>query len=256
MSKFADKLRRASRSSAPPVGFRPAASESKNPAMLLVASLPSKGAKEAEIMANGVVDAGLIWEQDMSSEQLEQMVKAAGDIPLGMVVSNASKDKLEGLLGLGCDFLVFDIKAPAEALQDEKISKFLLIEPSLDQGMVKAISSFDLDGVLINRKEESFITVEHLLIYQRFSELLNKPLLVTSPSSVTSAELGALQEVGINAIISPRSQPIEALGRVRGIIDNLPKRTKRWHSKANVMLPHHGGSVEIEEEEEEEEEEI
>jgi hypothetical protein len=127
-----------------------------------------------------------------------------------------------------------------------------MIEPSLAQGLVRAINGLNIDGVFINRGEEPFITVQHLLICQRFSELLDKPLVITAPSLVTSAELGNLYEAGIDGVVAPPGQPPEALTELRKMIDNLPRGAKRHRGKVDVALPHYSGDVAIEEEEEEE----
>ena len=252
MSKFVDKLQRLSKSPAPSIGFHPSASESKSSAMLLIAELSGVDVKEASIMADVNVDAGLILNQNLNTKIVKQIVKAVDDIPLGIFLKDISKDKVNELVGSGCDFVVFDMKMPAVALQGEKVGKFLMIEPSLDQGLVRAINGLDIDGVFISKGEESFITVEHLLIYQRFGELLDKPILVILPSLVTGVELGNLWKAGVGAITVPPSQSTEALAKLKGMIDSLPKEAKRQRGKVGVILPHYGGDVDIGEDEEEE----
>ena len=252
MSKFVDKLQRLSKSSTPSIGFHPSAGESKSSAMLLIAGLSGMDIKEAKVIADSKADAGLILNQSFDIESVKQMVEAVGDIPLGIFLKDMSKDKVNELVGSGCDFVVFDIKMPAVALQREEVGKFLMIEPSADQGLVRAINGLDIDGVFINRDEEPFITVEHLLIYQRFSELLNKPLAITLPSSVTIAELSNLWKAGIDAVIVPPAQSTEALVKIKGMIDNLPGGAKRRRGKMGVILPRLGGDVDIGEDEEEE----
>lgn len=180
------------------------------------------------------------------------MVEAAGDVPLGVFVKDVSEEKVNELMGLGCDFIVFDVKTSAVVATGERIGKFLMVEPSLEQGLVRAINSLDMDGVFINRGKESFITIEHLLICQRFCELLGKPLVVTLPSLVTSAELSNLWQIGIDGIVIPSAQPKEEVTELRKMIDNLPKEAKRRRGKIGVILPRLGGDVVGEEEEEEE----
>ena len=252
MSKFSDKLQRVCKTSPLPIGFRSTASESKSSAMLLIAGISAPDAKEAELVANSEVDAGLILTQSFDIEDVKQTAKIMGDIPLGILIKDVSKEKVDKLVISGCDFVVFDITAPTIALQEEGIGKFLMIAPSLDQGLVRAINNFEVDGIFVNKGEESFITVEHLLIYQRFSELLNTPVIATLPSLVTSAELGNLWQTGINGIVIPPSQPIEAFAELRKIIADLPREARRLRGKVGVVLPHYGGDVTIEEEEEEE----
>jgi len=253
MSKFVDKLQRLSKSSAPSIGFHPAASESESSAMLLIAGLSGVDVKEAKVVADSNADAGLILNQSFDTETVKQMVEAVGDIPLGVFVKDVSQDKVNELVGSGCDFVVFDIKVPGAVLQQEDVGKFLMIAPSLEQSLVRAINGLEVDGVFINRGEESSITVEHLLIYQRFSELLNKPLVVTLPSLVTSGELNNLWQAGIDGIVIPPAQPIEVFAALRRMAANLSKEAKRRRGKVGVILPQYGEDMVIEEDEEEEE---
>jgi hypothetical protein len=255
MSKFVDKLQRLSKSSTSPIGFHPAASESKRSSMLLIAGLSGVDVKEAKIVADSNADAGLILRQTFDIEAIRQAAKVMGDIPLGILVKDIGKEKADKLVSLGCDFVVFNIKMPVMSLHEEGIGGFLMIAPSLDQGLVRAINNLDVDGVFISIGEESFITVEYLLICHRFCELLDKPVIITLPSLVTRAELGSLWQTGIDGIVVPQEQPTEALAELRKIIDDLPRGARHRRGKPGVILPHHGGGIATEEDEEEEEEE-
>ena len=252
MSKFVDKLHNLPKTSTSSIGFHSSAGESKSSAMLLIAGLSGMDPEEAGIIANSTVDAGLILNQKFDIKNVKQMVKVVGDTPLGIFLKDMSNDKVNELVDSGCDFVAFDMKTSAVALRGEEIGKFLMIEPSSDQGLVRAINGLDIDGVFINRGEEAFITVEHLLVCQRFSELVDKPLAITLLSSVTSVELSNLWRAGIDAIIIPPAQPTEVLTRLKKMIGNLPKEAKRRRSKIDVMLPHYSSDISEEDEEGEE----
>ena len=255
MSKFIKKLQNLSRTSTSPMGFQPSVRKAEGAAMLFVAGLSGEDIKEAKMVIDVKADAGLILSQDFDSKLVKQAVKALGDVPMGVFVKDAGEEKVAEIAGLGCDFAVFDNDAAITALHNEGISKFLIIEHSLDQGLVRAINNLDVDGVFINRGEESFITVKHLLVYQRFVELLEKPVIVILPSLITSAGLSNLWQAGIDGIVSPPAQPVEALIELRKMIDELPRRAKRRRGKVGVILPHYGIAADVEEDEEDEEEE-
>ncbi len=255
MSKFVDKLQLLSKSSAPSIGFHPAVSELKSSAMLLIAALAGVDAKGVGVVADSKVDAWLALSGSFTARIIRKVVDATGDVPFGVFVKGMSENKINELVSSGCDFMVFDVKMPGVSLHKEGIGKFLMIEPSLEQGLVRAINNLDIDGVFINRAEESFITVEHLLIYQRFSDLVNKPVIIILPSLIMGAELSNLWQIGIAGVVAPPSQPTETLAELRKMIDNLPQGGNRRRGNGGVILPHYGGGVDIEEEEEEEEEE-
>jgi hypothetical protein len=253
MSKFVDKLQSLSKSSTTPIGFHPSVSELKSPAMLLIAGLSGTKVKEAKIVADVNADAGLILNEGPSARIVKQMIEAVGDIPLGVFVKGMNEEKINEITSLGCDFLVFDIKTATTVLYKEEIGKILMIEPSLDQGFVRAINSLEVDGVFISRGGDSFVAVEHLLVCRRFVELLEKPVIMTLPSSVTKAELTSLWQAGVDGIVAPPTQPVEALAELKKMIGDLPRGARGRRAKADVKLPQHGGLVASEEDEEQEE---
>jgi hypothetical protein len=254
MSKFVDKLQSLSKSSTTPIGFHPSVSELKKPAMLLIAGLSGTQVMEAKIVADVNADAGLILDEGPSARIVKQMVEAVGDIPLGVFVKGMSEEKINELASLGGDFLVFDIRIPAAVLRKEEVGKFLMIEPSLDQGFVRAINSLKVDGVFINGRDgDSFVAVEHLLVCQRFVELLEKPVIMALPSLVTKAELTSLWQAGVDGVVVPPTQSVEALTELKKMIGDLPRGARGRRAKADVKLPQYGGVVAGEEDEEQEE---
>lgn len=254
MSKFVDKLESLSKSSGAPIGFRPSASESRSSAMLLIVGLSGAQANEARTTADINADAGLVLDQIPSAKVVRQMVEAAGDVPLGVFVNGASEEETSELASSGCDFLVLDIKAAAAILHKEEVGKFLMVEPSLDHGFVRALNSLEIDGVFLSGKGgDSFVAVEQLLVSRRFVELLEKPVMMTLPSHVTKAELTSLSQAGVEGVVALPAQPVEALAELRKMIDDLPRGVRSRRGGVGVTLPRHGGVV-VEDEDEDEEE--
>jgi hypothetical protein len=244
MSKFVDKLQSLSKSSTTPIGFHPPISELKSPAMLLIVGLSGTQVKEAKIVADVNADAGLILSEGPSAKIVRQMVEAVGNVPLGVFMKGTSEEKINELASLGCDFVVFDIKAAAAVLHKEKVGKFLMIEPSLDQAFVRAINSLEVDGVFVSsRGGESFVSVEHLLVCRRFVELLEKPVMLTLPSLVTKTVLTNLWQAGVDGVVALPAQSVEALAELKKMMGDLPRGAKVRRAKAGVILPHYGGGV-------------
>jgi len=251
MSKFVDKLHKLSKTSVSSIGFHANTPRVKSSPMLLVAGLVETSVKSAEAIASVNADAGLVLNWDFKKGGLKRMIKVLGNTPVGVVVNETDKEKIDKLIDLGCDFVVFGMRTPVAVLEKEELGKLLAIEPSIDQRLVRAAGTLDIDGVFINRGEESFITVEQVLICQHFSELLDKPLVVTLPSIITSAELSNLWKAGVDGVVVPPEQSIESLVKLREMIDNLPKETRRGQGKVlDVTLPHYERDIAIEEEEE------
>jgi hypothetical protein len=252
MSKFADKLQSLSKSSTAPMGFHAAVSAVRSPAMLLVVGLSGTQVKEAKIVADVNADAGLIVSEGTSAKTIGQVVEAVGNVPLGVFVKGMSQKETDEVASLGCDFVVFDVKEASAILRKEQVGKFLMIEPSLDQGLVRAINSFDVDGVFVSSGGDSVTTVEHLLVCRRFVELLEKPLIMTLPSLATKEELTSLWQAGVDGVVAPSAQSAEALAGLKRTIGDLPRGARGRRARAGVVLPHYGGDIVGEEEEQEE----
>ena len=90
-----------------------------------------------------------------------------------------------------------------------------------------------------------------MLVCQRLSDLLDKPLITNLPSLITNAELGSLWKAGVKGVVVPFAQPLEDFAKLKEMINNLPKGTKHRRGKAvNVVIPHYMGEIATEEEEE------
>jgi len=253
MSKFADKLQSLSKSSSAPIGFHAAVSEVRSPTMLLLVRLSGTQGKEAKIVSEVNADAGFIVSEGTSAKAIGQIVEAVGNVPVGVFVRGMSQKEIDELASLGCDFVVFDIKGAASILRKERVGKFLMIEPSLDQGLVRAINSFEVDGVFISSGGDPVMTMEHLLVCRRFVELLEKPVIMTLPSLATKEELTSLWQAGVDGVVAPSTQSAEALVELKRMIGDLPRGARGRRARAGVVLPHYGGGV-VEEEDEQEEE--
>jgi len=252
MSKFAHKLQSLPKSSTAPIGFHPAVSEVRSPTMLLIVGLSGTQVKEAKIVADVNADAGLIVSEGTSAKTIGQVVEAVGNIPLGVFVRGMSQKEMDELASLGCDFVVFDIRGAAAILRKKEVGKFLMMEPSLDQGLVRAINSFEVDGVFVSSGGDSMMAVEHLLVCRRFVELLEKPVIMTLPSLATKEELTSLWQAGVDGVVAPSAQSAEALAELKRMIGDLPRRARGRQARAGVVLPHYGGGVIGEEDEQEE----
>jgi len=252
MSRFAKNLQRVYRGAVSPIGFM-RTGEEIIPRMMIVTSISDSGAKTAKTAAGA--DAVIIHGRGLSAENIKQMAGILGDVPLGFSIEGSDYGDVTGIIEAGCDFVVFDIKTPLEVVNKEGLGRILKIDPTMDIGMVRAISGFPLsiDGVLIGG-ENSDLTVERLLICQRFADLLNKPLLLASDTSITSNELSSLCEAGIKGLVVSSSITAKAIAELKKAISCMPKPTRR-KEKTVPILPTISPEPEAMADEEEEEEE-
>ena len=83
MSKFAEKLQRIYRGSAPALGFRKS-DEAESSPLLIVAGLTKTGTAEVNALVAAGIDAGIVSAKGLSAKSCGELARALGDIPLGL----------------------------------------------------------------------------------------------------------------------------------------------------------------------------
>jgi hypothetical protein len=258
MSKFADKLNRIYKSSAPALGFRKPSEETELPSILLLADLTKGGVKKAKSVADSGINAAVVSSESIDADNFKELVRSTGEVPLGLLLEEGdSQEKVQQMIDAGCDFIVFGLQAPLEAINKEGLGKVLKIEPSLTPGLIRAVNELrpSIDAVLI-ASDAVPITIERLLTCQLFTGLLNKPILVNVNSELSSGELNSLHETGVKGLILPEGTTPKVFAELKKTISSLPKTPKRKTS-TGVLLPRISTQPEtkVEKVEEEEEEE-
>ena len=258
MSRFIDKLNQVSRVVPQSMGFMKAQPVSEKPKILLIASLAGAGVGGLADYVVGA-DAGLLRIPKLSSgaKTLKEMSQAAPDIPWGGWLRNIDQDGIKQMAKAGCDFVVFPAaNTPLALLQNDEIGKILEVEPSLSEGLLRAVNELSIDAVLIAGEQEGeyFLTWHHLMLFQRFADLLTKPLLASIPPNVTANELQALWEAGVDGVVIEvgAGQPADRLKKLRQVIDKLAFPSQRKRGKAEALLPHIGRESSIVTEEDKE----
>jgi len=240
------------------MGFRRTQPVSEKPKILLIASLPEASVSGLADFVVGA-DAGLLHIPELSSgtKTLKEVSQAAPDIPWGGWLRNIDKDGIKQMAETGYDFVVFPaVNTPLVLLQNDEMGKILEVESSLSEGLLRAVNELPIDAVLIATEQEGeyFLTWHHLMLFQRFADLLTKPLLASIPPNVTANELQALWEAGVDGVVieAGTGQPADRLKKLRQGIDKLTFPSKRKRGRAEALLPPIGRETSIVTEEEEE----
>jgi len=260
MSKFIDRLNQLSRAEPQPIGFRTAQPASPKLKLQLIASLAQGNIEILTDYISGA-DAGLLRISKLSSDAkiINKTSQDLSDIPWGWWLQGSGLGEIKHMTKLGCDFIVFPAtNTPLAILQNDEVGKILEVEASLGEGLLRAANEMPIDAVIIaNEREGDFLAWQHLMLFQRFADLLTKPLLVSIPSNVTVDELQALWEAGVDGVVIEVGvgQPQDRLKELRQVIDKLSLPSARKCEKIELLLPHIGGETEIVTTEEEEEEE-
>lgn len=260
MNKFVEKLKQLSQAAPQPMGFNTKQPPSPKPKIQLVASLAQGSVDQ---LANYVVgaDAGLLRISKLSSvtESLQKASQSVPDIPWGVWLKDSDPGEIRQMSKLGCDFVVFPAaNTPLTLLENDEVGKILEVEASLTEGLLRAANELPIGAVLIasEQREDYFLTWQHLMLFQRFANLLTKPLLVSIPSNVTAGELQALWKTGVGSVVIEVTvgQPQDRLKELRQVIDKLAFPIPRRREKVEPLLSriHLETATATEEEEEEE----
>ena len=237
MSKFIDRLEKLSKAETQPIGFRAQQPASPKPKIQLVASLPQESAESLTGYVAGA-DAGLLHISKLSTgvEALQKISQALPDIPWGVWLQGGQGETKQ-LTKTGCDFAVFPAPdTPLAIIENDEVSRILEVEASLNEGLVRAINELPIDAVLIavEQKENHTLNWQHLMLFQRFADLLTKPLLVSVPAKVTTGELKTLWEAGVTGVVIEvrAEQPQDGLKKLRQGIDKLEFPSPRRRGRA------------------------
>jgi len=214
--------------------------------MLLIASLAQTENVDSMVDYITGADAVLlhIAKSDLGAKVLQKMAQPLPDMPWGGWLGDIDKKRMGVMVKSGCDFVVFTTDSEVPAIdQDDKIGRILQVESLLNEGLLKAVNELPVDAVLTASEQgKDSLTWYHLMLFQRFANLLAKPLLVSIPVNVTASELKVLWELGVDGVVVGVSsgQPMRRLEEIRKAIDDLTSLPPRKRGKAEALLPHIG----------------
>jgi len=237
MSRFLDKLERIWAGKAQPIGFGPQTAKAKSPAMAIVTRLSPGEPDMAALSGEEGADALLVSIDDLErgAETLSRVSQVAGDIPLGVSVKVVTKDDVEQLIELGCDFLLFNAnEVPAAILSETRIGKVMEVDPSLSDSLARTIARLPIDAVFFSVEQQP-LSVRQLMDYARLASLVGKPSLVALPAALRSEDIEGLWQAGVRGLVLTLER--QELSQVREMIQALPPTKKRAEKGMDVLLP-------------------
>ena len=260
MSKLIDRLNQVTKVVSKPIGFGKAQPATTKARMLLIASLAQTTDVGRLADYTKGADALLFTKPGSGAKTLQKIAQSVSDIPWGLWLGDIGSREIKSMVEAGGDFVVFPASTALAIPEDDKVGKILQVEASLSEGLLRAVNELPVDAVLIADEpgEESSLTWHHLMLFQRFAELLTKPLLASVPLKVTANELQVLWKTGVDGVVVEVGigQPVGRLKELYQMIGQLtfPPRPQK---KVEALLPRiteeTGTVTEAEEEEEEEE---
>jgi len=223
---------------------------------LLIAGVAQSDIGNLESCVAGA-DGGLVYFSGPEGKALGEITTEVPDIPWGVWLKAGKPEK--SFEQRAFDFAVLPVFSSPGVIGSEKTGKILELEPSLGDAFLRAAGELPIDAVLVGEEEAGvdFPSWYHLMLFQRFSSLVGKPLLVRAPSKVTGGELQALWEVGVDGVLVEveAGKPAQ-IGKLRQVIEKLTFPSKRKRVRREALLPYPGGgALSVAEDEDEEGEE-
>jgi len=254
VSKLIDRLIQTAETVSLPMGFMAAKAAPPKPKMALIAKLET--ADNMAPMADFLSSADAIITAQTGTGK--DIARSLPDMVWGLWLEEKSRPQTKNFSEAGADFVVLPLNSEFGLPSIEKAGKILLVESSLSEGLIRTINELPADAVLLaddNIGEQSAITWHHLMLCQRFSNLLSKPLLTTVPTSVSSDEFKALWQAGVDGVVMAvkTGKQAESLKGLRQII-NQTDFAARPSKKMTALLPRISEEPAADAEEEEEEE--
>ncbi len=243
MSQLIDKLNQVSKTVPQPMGFTPPKSARFKPQMLLIASLaPSENVDNLAGYIAGA-DAVLLdfTKSGPNSKALEGITQTLSGTPWGVWLNDVSEETIAMLIKARSDFAVFPAESAVSALyRDKNLGKVLQLAPSLSADLLRMANELPIDAVLAAPATEPILTWRQLMLFQRLTNLIDKPILTTVPPNLTTNELKPLWETGVDGvIIEVGTEGSEGkLRELRQALNDstfLPPRKRR---KKEALLPH------------------
>jgi hypothetical protein len=237
MSRFIDKLKQASQSEPPPMGFR-TAQKSCKPRLLIVAAINQSDALNA-VDITDKADALLFTAQKAAELKAVEKAVKSSDIPCGCRISgNYTVDFEKTAL----DFVVFTEEMPASSLlKSEKTGRIIVAEESMTGEMIRILDSMPEDVIFLDDKstEKLSLTWQKLAVYKRFSALSAKPLLIPVPLNLTADELQAVWDMGVDGLVVnvSDSESFDGLEKLRQTVENLVSPSQHKHNKSRALVP-------------------
>jgi len=267
MSKFIDKLKGLTKESAPAIGFRSAAAGPKPPPLLVI-TRPTTLSRDISVTlgnnASAGVDASIVPAKGTTIGDLKALIKAMGEVPLGLSIEGVDGTRVAEFAREGFDFVTFGTGTAIPALEAGDIGRVLEVTHQTSPEQIRALPEVEsvIDAVYVSGLKDSFISIEHLLMFRRLVRTLSKPLVVEIPGGVTTADLKCLWDAGVDGIVLTGSLTGTNLQKLKDTVAALPRGAKRqWGKSSDKATPRIGGLAghtpesEGHEHEEEEEEE-
>lgn len=222
MSRFIDKLKKASQVEAQPLGFSRKKVSSSKQSLVLVAEVKTGTAAGVAEGADAVLLEGA------GKNPPEKM-----NLPMGIRLYGGKTCKLKDI-----DFVVFTPELPVTIAADEKTGRVMAVEASLEMSLLRSLDDLPLDALFItgDDTQAQIVTWQYLMLCKRFAALSSKPVLAAVSLQINRDELQLLWEVGISGVVVAAKKAGD-VKKLRLLIDGLTLPSKSRRAKMRAIVP-------------------
>ena len=233
MSKFIERLQQVLTPPPQSMGFKTANSEQPKPRIQLVVNVIGGNLK-------------FTLKELSEADTLVLPIAAAGisNMISGVRLVQGDDGEVEKSIKAEADFII--LPANGKVLPpDKKVGKILQIEAAITDVLLRAVNELPIDAVLLTESDGKnegglALTWKRLMLIQRFSSLLNKPMLIKVLPDVEANELQVIWEAGVSGVIvtADAEQAAAIIPGLRKVIDKLSFPAKRKREKSLAIVPH------------------
>ena len=226
MSKLIEIIRKLGQQSQQPLGFGALAGKSETaPTMALIGSATAANvAAKMEAVERDAVDAVLLDSRDAPSIQGQDNMDS---VVWGVGPGALSDADVESLAAAGCDFFIIDPEtAPAAVVSQPDVATLVTLRGPADRETAAALRALGVSGSLSRPPAElTRIAFKDLVAIARVGVSVGGVILVECPPGVSTADLAALRDAGVDGVVVPLSDT-ERVSDIAAKIRELPPRKK------------------------------
>ena len=226
MSKLIELIRKLGQQSQQPLGFGALANRAKaSPTMALIGTAAAVNlADSMDAIESKVVDAVVL-----DSDNVNSIKDCAGieNLVWGVGPGALSNEDVETLASSGCDFFVINpATAPAAIVSQTDTATIVTLSEPADRETSLAMRELGVRGSLSRLPTDSEgIAYRDLVAVRRMGASVGGALIVEAPNKVSTADLTALRDAGVDGILVPLSES-EWVSDIAKKIRELPPRKR------------------------------
>lgn len=244
MSKLIDKLNNLNKTDLPAMGFRMADPEEKRVSMLVLVEISGRPEDDIKEIAGSGIAGIVIDSTGLTATALSKYLKNTNNLPAGLSLTGSKAGNSFKLISDDIDFMVFDVKLPVTAFEGKEIKytgKILSVDTGIEAGLLRSVQNVHpgIDAVMIDLRVTA-LTMENILSCRRVSDFSGQHTIALVNKSLSSAELIALRNAGVKALVVPQDTTVGETKSMLDAISALPRQDKKKDKKAVALLPQLG----------------